>query len=197
MNRISTPTRRTLLLGGLALLAGCDHQPPRASFKGVDLTDATYGRDFHLKDRDGRERSLADWRGKMVLLHFGFTQCPDACPTVLVRAAQIRAQLGKDADKLQVLFVTLDPERDSPEVLSNYTKAFDPSFVALWGDPQTTRTVADDFKVFFKKVPTGSSYTLDHSLLTYGFDPQGKLRVALRHAQSAEECAHDLRQLIA
>jgi protein SCO1/2 len=196
MTRIATPTRRTLLLGGLALLAGCDHQP-RASFKGVDLTDATYGRDFHLKDREGRERSLADWRGKVVLLHFGFTQCPDACPTVLVRAAQIRSQLGKDADKLQVLFVTLDPERDTPELISNYTQAFHPSFLALWGDLQSTRSVADEFKVIYKKVPTGSSYTLDHSLLTYAFDPAGKLRVALRHAQPPEDCAHDLRQLLA
>jgi len=196
MNHNATPTRRTLLLGGLALLAGCDHQP-RASFKGVDLTDASYGRDFRLQDREGRERTLADWRGKLVLLHFGFTQCPDACPTVLARAAQTRSLLGKDADKLQVLFVTLDPERDSPEVLSNYTRAFDPGAVALWGDAQATRTVADDFKVFYKKVPTGSSYTLDHSLLTYAFDPKGRLRVALRHAQPAEECAHDLRQLLA
>jgi protein SCO1/2 len=191
-----TTTRRTLLLGGLALLAGCDTQP-RASFKGVDLTDATYGRDFKLQDGQGRVRTLADFRGKVVLLHFGFTQCPDACPTVLVRAAQIRSQLGKDADKVQVLFVTLDPERDTPELITNYTKAFDPSFVGLWGNPEATRTVADDFKVFFKKVPTGSSYTLDHSLLTYAFDPKGRLRVALRHAQGPEDCAHDLRQILA
>ncbi len=198
MNRFSPSTRRTLLLGGLAaLLAGCDHQPPRASFKGVDLTDATYGRDFRLKDRDGRERSLADWRGRMVLLHFGFTQCPDACPTALARAAQIRSLLGKDGGKLQVLFVTLDPERDSPQVITNYTAAFDPSFVALWGDAKATRAVADEFKVFYKKVPTGSSYTLDHSLLSYAFDPEGRLRVALRHAQAAEDCANDLRQLLA
>jgi protein SCO1/2 len=190
------PTRRALLLGGLALLAGCDHHP-RASFKGVDLSDATYGRDFRLKDAQGRERTLADYRGKVVLLHFGFTQCPDACPTALARAAQIRTLLGKNADKLQVLFVTLDPERDSPEMLKAYTAAFDPSFVALSGDLQATKATADSFKVFFRKVPTGSSYTLDHSLLSYVFDPEGHLRVALRHNMSAEDCANDLRQLLA
>ena len=202
MNRIVLPadapatTRRTLLLGGLALLAGCDHQP-RASFKGVDLTDATYGRDFHLKDAQGRERTLADFHGKVVLLHFGFTQCADACPTLLARSVQIRKLLGKDADKLQVVFVTLDPERDTPELLKAYTTAFDPSFVALSGDPEATRAMAANFKVFFRKVPAGSAYSLDHSLLSYAFDPEGHLRVALRYNMAAEDCVQDLHQLLA
>jgi len=195
MNPLIHPTRRTLLLGGLALLAGCDHQP-RASFKGVDLSDATYKGEFHLRDAQGRQRSIADYRGRVVLLHFGFTQCPDACPTALARAVQIRALLGHDADLLQVLFVTLDPERDKPEMLKAYTAAFDPSFVPLFGDLQTTKQTADNFKVFYRKVPTGSSYTLDHSLLSYAFDPNGQLRVALRHNMAAEDCAHDLRQLL-
>ena len=189
-------TRRTLLLGGLALLAGCDTQA-RVAFKGVDLSDATYGGDFRLKDAQGRERTLADFRGKIALVHFGFTQCPDACPTALARAAEIRKLLGKDADKLQVLFITLDPERDAPQVISAYTAAFDPSFVALSGDVKTTKAVADNFKVFYRKVPTGSSYTMDHSLLTYAFDPKGRLRLALRHSQSAQDSANDLRQLLA
>jgi protein SCO1 len=196
MNRLTTPTRRTVLLGGLALLAGCDHQP-RASFKGVDLADATYKGEFRLKDAQGRERTIADYRGRVVLLHFGFTQCPDACPTALARAAQIRTLFGKDADKLQVLFVTLDPERDTPQMLKAYTAAFDPTFVSLSGDLQATKATADNFKVFYRKVSTGSSYTLDHSLLSYAFDPEGRLRVALRHNMAAEDCANDLRQLLA
>jgi protein SCO1/2 len=196
MNRLTTPTRRTVLLGGLALLAGCDHQP-RASFKGVDLADATYKGEFRLKDAQGRERTIADYRGRVVLLHFGFTQCPDACPTALARAAQIRGLLGKDRDLLQVLFVTLDPERDKPEMLKAYTAAFDPTFVPLFGDLETTKKTADSFKVFYRKVPTGSSYTLDHSLLSYAFDPNGVLRVALRHNMAAADCVQDLRQLLA
>jgi protein SCO1/2 len=195
MNRITPPTRRTLLLGGLALLAGCDHQP-RASFKGVDLTDATYTGQFRLRDAAGKERTIEDYRGRVVLLHFGFTQCPDACPTALARAVQIRSLMGKDGQLLQVLFVTLDPERDTPDMMKAYTAAFDPSFVALSGDPQVTKKTADNFKVFYRKVPTGSSYTMDHSLLSYAFDPNGKLRVALRHNMAAEDCVHDLRQLL-
>jgi protein SCO1/2 len=196
MNSLTHPTRRSLLLGGLALLAGCDHQP-RASFKGVDLSDATYSGEFRLKDAQGKERTIADYRGRVVLLHFGFTQCPDACPTALARAVQIRSLLGHDGDLLQVLFVTLDPERDKPEMLKAYTAAFDPAIVPLSGDAQATKKTADNFKVFFRKVPTGSSYTLDHSLLSYAFDPKGQLRVALRHNMAAEDCAHDLRQLLA
>jgi protein SCO1/2 len=194
-NSMTSPTRRTLLLGGLAMLAGCEHRAP-PSFKGVDLSDATYHGEFRLKDPQGQERTIADYRGRVVHLHFGFTQCPDACPTALARAAQIRALMGKDADLLQVLFVTLDPERDKPEMLKAYTAAFDPSFIPLWGDPQTTRTTAENFHVFYRKVATGSSYTLDHSLLSYAFDPKGELRVALRHNMPAEDCMHDLRQLL-
>lgn len=195
MTDLTSPTRRTLLLGGLALLGGCDHQP-RAVFKGVDLADATYKGEFRLKDPQGKERTIADYRGRVVLLHFGFTQCPDACPTALARAAQIHSMLGKDGDLLQVLFVTLDPERDTPQMLKAYTATFDPSFIPLTGDLQATRTTADNFRVFYRKVPTGSSYTLDHSLLSYAFDPNGVLRVALRHNMSAEDCVHDLRQLL-
>jgi protein SCO1/2 len=193
----SLSTRRSLLLGGVALLAGCGNSQAGVAFKGVDLSDASYTGEFRLKDAQGRERTIADFRGKIALVHFGFTQCPDACPTALARAAEIRKLLGKDADKLQVLFITLDPERDSPQVISAYTAAFDPSFVALSGDVKTTKAVADNFKVFYRKVPTGSSYTMDHSLLTYAFDPKGRLRLALRHSQSAQDAANDLRQLLA
>lgn len=190
-------SRRAALLGALATLvsvSACqDKAPP---LHGVDLTGAPYGRDFALKDPDGRVRHLADFRGKAVMLFFGFTQCPDVCPTALTRAAAVRQLLGKDANHLQVLFVTLDPERDSPEVLRSYTAAFDPGFLGLWTDLPGTAAVAKDFKVYFEKMPTGSSYTLDHSTLSYLFDPQGKLRVAVRHEMSAADVAADVRQLL-
>jgi protein SCO1/2 len=192
----AAPTRRALLLGGLALLAGCDHEP-RTAFKGVDLTEVSYGRDFQLKDAQGRVRTLADYRGKVVLLHFGFTMCPDACPTALTRAAQIRSLLGPDADKLQVLFVTLDPDRDTPQVISAYTAAFDPSFVGLSGDAAATRAAAEQFRVIYRKVPTGDSYTVDHSTLAYAFDSEGHLRLGLRHSEAPQDCVHDLRQIMA
>ncbi|QNK69531.1 SCO family protein [Variovorax sp. PAMC26660] len=198
--RAGVPLRRRnllLLAGGLAALsvAGCDKVLP-ASFNGVDISGAKYAQDFRLTDPDGHERTLADYKGKAVMMFFGFTQCPDVCPTALVRAAEIRRLLGADGERLQVIFVTVDPERDSPVVLKAYTQAFDPSFIGLYGDMQRTSETAKDFKVFYKKVPTGSSYTMDHSAFSYVFDPKGKIRLVLRHEQSAEECAQDLRQIL-
>ncbi|MET3394837.1 protein SCO1/2 [Variovorax sp. 1140] len=199
-NESHPPTRRRLLLcaGGLAAvasLAGCDRLLPER-FNGVDITGANYAQDFRLTDADGRERTLADFKGKAVMVFFGFTQCPDVCPTALVRAAEIRKMLGADGERLQVIFVTVDPERDSPVVLKAYTQAFDPSFIGLYGDMQRTSQTAKDFKVFYRKVPTGSSYTMDHSAFSYVFDPKGKIRIVLRHEQSAQECADDLRRLL-
>jgi protein SCO1/2 len=181
------------------LLGGCNRAGDAAApgFRGIDLTGAAYGRDFRLTDADGRARSLADYKGKAVLLYFGFTQCPDVCPTALIRAAKVKQLLGAEGDKLQVIFITVDPERDTPEVIKAYTAAFDPSFIGLYGDAKRTRETADEFKVYYKQVPTGSSYTMDHSALSYVFDPQGRLRLALRHEQTAEDYAHDLRQLLA
>ncbi|WP_295981068.1 SCO family protein [uncultured Variovorax sp.] len=192
--------RRRLLIcaGGLAAaasLAGCDRLLP-ARFNGVDITGANYAQDFRLTDADGRERTLADFKGKAVMMFFGFTQCPDVCPTALVRAAEIKKMLGADGERLQVIFVTVDPERDSPVVLKAYTQAFDPSFIGLYGDMQRTSQTAKDFKVFYRKVPTGSSYTMDHSAFSYVFDPKGKIRIVLRHEQSAQECADDLRRIL-
>lgn len=180
-------------------MAGCNRTGDAAApgFRGIDLTGAPYGRDFRLTDADGHERTLANYKGKAVLLYFGFTQCPDVCPTALIRAAEVRKLLGADGDKLQVIFITVDPERDTPEVIKAYTAAFDPSFIGLYGDAKRTRETADEFKVYYKQVPTGSSYTMDHSALSYAFDPQGRLRLALRHEQTAEDYAHDLRQLLA
>ena len=180
-------------------IAGCNRAGDAAApgFRGIDLTGAPYGRNFRLTDADGRERTLADYKGKAVLMYFGFVQCPDVCPTALIRAAKVKQLLGADGDKLQVIFITIDPERDTPEVIKAYTAAFDPSFIGLYGDAKRTRETADEFKVYYKQVPTGSSYTLDHSALSYAFDPQGRLRLALRHEQTAEDYAHDLRQLLA
>lgn len=180
-------------------IAGCNRAGDAAApgFRGIDLTGAPYGRNFRLTDADGRERTLADYKDKAVLMYFGFVQCPDVCPTALIRAAKVKQLLGADGDKLQVIFITVDPERDTPEVIKAYTAAFDPSFIGLYGDAKRTRETADEFKVYYKQVPTGSSYTMDHSALSYAFDPQGRLRLALRHEQTAEDYAHDLRQLLA
>lgn len=191
--------RRQWLAAVLALpLVGCDRTQgaPAPRFRGLDLTGAAYGRDFRLLDPQGRERRLADFRGRAVLLYFGFTQCPDVCPTALIRAADVRRLLGPDRDRLQVVFITVDPERDTPAVLQAYTAAFDPAFLGLSGSLARTRETADEFKVYYRKVPTGRSYTMDHSALSYVFDPQGRLRLALRHEQTAEDYAHDIRQVL-
>jgi len=196
MNKIFS--RRMLLTAtalGALTLAGCERKS-RASYHGIDLTGATYAVDFQLTAPDVVERTLADFRGKVVMVFFGFTQCPDVCPTALARAAEVKHLLGADGERLQVLFVTIDPERDTPQMLQAYTEAFDPSFIGLFSDLQHTAQVANDFKVYYKKVETGSSYTMDHTSLTYVYDPQGKLRLALRHAQTAQEYADDLRTLL-
>lgn len=196
------PARRLVTLAGLALLApavfglsGCD-KPVAPVFNGIDLTGAAYAKDFRLTDVDGKVRTLADFKGQVVVMFFGFTQCPDVCPTALARAVAIKELLGGKGKNLQVLFVTVDPERDSPPVLKAYLKAFDPGFLGLYGDMQQTRQTADAFKVYYKKMPTGASYTMDHSTLSYVFDRSGSLRLALRHNQSAQEFADDLRQLL-
>ncbi len=153
-----------LLLVSFSVLSGCNRTDGAATpaFKGMDITGANYGKDFRLTDVDGRERTLTDFKGKAVLLYFGFVQCPDVCPTALARAVETRRLLGAQGERLQVIFVTVDPERDTAAILKEYMAAFDPSFLALSGDAQRTRETADHFKVYYKKVPTGESYTLDH-----------------------------------
>lgn len=188
-------TRRTALrLIVLALAAGCGES--KHKFESIDVSGADWGQDFHLRDPQGRARTLADFRGKAVLVFFGFTQCPDVCPTALARAAEVKRLLGDDAARLQVIFVTIDPERDPPSVLNDYTHAFDPSFLGLWGDASATQAAARDFKVYYRKVPTGASYTMDHSTISYAFDPSGQLRLAIQHSQSAASVAADLRALL-
>jgi protein SCO1/2 len=186
---------------GLPLLSGCDRLKDmvgvNSPFKGIDVTGAPYGHGFSLPDMNGVPRTLADYQGQVVMLYFGFVQCPDVCPTALSRASQVMELLGPEqAARLQVLFVTVDPERDTPELLRDYMAAFDPRFVALRGDAQATRATADAFKVYYKQVPTGSTYTMDHTALSYLFDPQGRFRVALRHEQTAADYAHDVRALL-
>lgn len=192
--------RRAMAAAGVALclvgIAGCDKPPATAAFHGVDLTGSRDANDFRLKDPQGRERTLADFRGKAVMLFFGFTQCPDVCPTALLRAAEVKRLLGADGHRLQVLFVTIDPERDTPKVLGEYTAAFDPDFMGLYGTPEQTDATARAFKAYYRKVPTGASYTMDHSALSYVYDPQGHIRLALRHNLSAQEVAADLRQIL-
>jgi len=190
--------QRRRLIGGLAalVLAGCERAQDTA-FHALDITGADYAQDFRLQDPDGRTRTLADFRGRAVLVFFGFTQCPDVCPTALARAAEVMQLLGDDARRLQVIFVTVDPERDTPELLRAYTAAFHPSFLGLHADLETTAATAKAFKVFYRKVPTGSSYTMDHTALSYTYDPQGRLRLAVRHESPAAEVAADIARLLA
>ncbi|MCD2515373.1 SCO family protein [Massilia sp. G4R7] len=192
--------RRQLLLAGLLgctlLLGACDRNTP-PSFHGNDVTGASIGKDFRLTDPDGKERTLADFRGKVVAVFFGYTQCPDVCPTALSRAVEVKRLLGKDdAERLQVVFITVDPERDTPEVLKAYTAAFDPTFLGLYGTPERTAETARSFAAMYRKVPTGSSYSMDHTASSYIYDPQGRLRLQLAHALGAQEYAADIRTLL-
>lgn len=183
-----------------AALAACDRLSGASGspgFKGIDITGAPYGQGFSLTDFNGQPRTLADFQGRVVMLYFGFVQCPDVCPTALTRAVAVMEQLGPQAAQVQLLFVTVDPERDTPELLREYMAAFDPSFMALTGTDEEIKTAADAFRVYYKKIPTGSSYTMDHTALTYLFDRQGRLRVALRHEQNVDDYAADIRSLLA
>ena len=190
-----------LAAGAAGLLSGCDRlspggQPATPSFKGIDITGADYARGFSLTDFNGQTRTLADFKGRVVMLYFGFVQCPDVCPTALTRAAAVMERLGPQSSDLQVVFVTVDPERDTPELLREYMAAFHPSFLALTGNAEQIAQTAKDFRAFYKKVPTGSSYTMDHTALSYLFDRQGRIRVALRHEQTADDYTADIRALL-
>jgi protein SCO1/2 len=155
-----------------------------------------YGRALELADVTGKTRRLEDFRGQAVVLFFGFTQCPDVCPTTLAQIAGAVKQLGPDAEKVRTLFVSVDPERDTPQALSQYVATFDPRIVALRGDLEATRKVAKEFKIYFEKRKQGDSYTVDHSAQTYVIDPQGRLRLLVRHERIAEDLPHDLQQIL-
>jgi len=184
-----------LLLLVCLFLAHCT----KPAFHASDISNADYARDFTLNDTGGVRRTLADYRGKVVVVFFGYTHCPDVCPTTMARLARARKLLGTDADRVQVLFVTLDPDRDTPQLLSRYVPAFDPSFVGLTGSKQQIEAAAREFKVFFAKVdgPTPDSYTLDHSSGCFVFDPRGHVRLFVRDSTEPDQIAADLKRLLA
>lgn len=187
-----------LLLAIAALL--CTPAPAFAqspAFAGQAVPHAA-GRDFRLADADGRERSLADFRGKVVLLFFGFTSCPDVCPTELARLAELLRLLGERAERVQVLFITLDPERDTPALLRDYMRAFDARFLALRGDERRTAAAAEEFRVFYRRLEGSAPgrYTLEHSSYIHAIDPQGNLRLRFTGAMPVEAMLADVRRLL-
>lgn len=200
-------TLRVLLPGGsvlrwvataacLALLAAC--RPASPTFESIDITGAPYAQGFRLTDATSTVRTLADYKGKIVVVFFGFTQCPDVCPTTLSKLVEVKSQLGADGDKLQPVFITIDPERDTRQVIANYIPAFDPAFVGLTGTSAEVAETAKDFKVFYQKVAgqTPTSYTMDHTAGIFVFDTTGRIRLFVRHEQSAESIASDVRKLL-
>ncbi|MFM6999701.1 MAG: SCO family protein [Limnohabitans sp.] len=189
------------LLGGFVLtallaLGGCGQDKP--AFHGVDITGADYAQGWALADHNGQERTLKDFAGKAVIVFFGYTQCPDVCPTSMQELAEVKRLLGKDGDRLQGVFITVDPERDTAELLKSYMSNFDPSFVALRPTPEQLPQVAKDFKIYFKKVEgkTPTSYTLDHSAGSFTFDPQGRVRLYNRYGSGAQALAEDVKILL-
>lgn len=187
--------RAVLALVLAVLLAACAPD----QFRATDITGASFAREFQLTGHDGKPRSLTDFKGKVVVLFFGYTQCPDVCPTALAQFSQAAKQLGADADRVQILFVTVDPERDTQEVLSHYVPAFDSRFLGLYGDAEATARTAKEFKVIFQKQPgkTPEAYAMDHSAGTYVFDREGRVRLFVRHDQSVDDLVHDIRLLLA
>ena len=183
--------------GATGLLSACSDKAPK--FAAIDVTGADYARDFSLTDHNGQARSLKDFKGKVVVLFFGFTQCPDVCPTSMNELAEVKKMLGKDGDRLQGLFVTVDPERDTPEVLKAYMGNFDPSFLALYTTtPEQLAALAKDYKVYYKKVDgkTPTSYTMDHSAGSYVYDTEGKLRLYTRYGTGVQPLVDDIKLLL-
>lgn len=178
------------------IVAGCAKEGPK--FDASDITGASFGGDFALQDPQGRTRTLEDFRGKVVVMFFGYTNCPDVCPATLASLAQAMKELGSRADRVQVLFVTVDPARDTPALLAKYVPAFDPRFLGLRGDDAATAKVAKEFRVLYNKVPgaTPGSYTVDHSAGSYVFDPKGRLRLYVANGQGPDVFAHDIGLLL-
>ena len=188
--------RKLLAFVAAAVLAACGADAPK--FKSTDITGADFGKELSLTGHDGKARTLADFRGKAVVLFFGYTHCPDICPTTLADVAGVMKKLGKDAARVQVLFVTLDPERDTPEVLAKYVPAFDPAFLGLIGDAAATQRAAKEFRIFYEKRPGNApgAYTVDHSGQSYVIDPQGRLRLFVRFDRIGIDLADDLHTLL-
>lgn len=185
-----------LVAAAVTGLSACS--PDKPAFKGVDITGADYAKDFALADPHGQTRSIKDFAGKVVVVFFGYTQCPDVCPTTLQELQEVRRLLGADGEKLQAVFVTVDPERDTSELLKSYMANFDPSFVALRPTPEQLQPLLKDFKIYAKKVEgkTATSYTMDHSAQSYLYDPQGRLRLYNRYGSGAQAVADDARLLL-
>ena len=191
IGRMQVATRLLRALSIALVAVACTQQGPPS-------TGSSFGRDFALHDHNGNDRTLADFRGKAVVVFFGYTECPDVCPTTLASLAEAMKELGPDADRVQVLFITVDPERDTAELLSKYVPAFDPRFLGLRGSAEETERTAKEFRVRYQKQPGTSrgGYTMDHSLGTFIFDPQGRLRLHAQLAQGPDVFAHDLRELL-
>jgi protein SCO1/2 len=189
---------RACFLAGIALclLIACSQQHP--SFNATDITGADFGKGFSLTDHTGKRRTLADFRGKIVAIFFGYTQCPDVCPTTMADMVQVKQSLGADGDKLQVLFISVDPERDTQQVLSEYVPGFDPSFIGLRGTAEETAQVAKEYKVFYRKVEgkTPTSYTVDHTAGVYVHDREGRLRLFIKYGMPVDAIADDLKKLL-
>ncbi|MBX9872548.1 MAG: SCO family protein [Burkholderiaceae bacterium] len=196
--RLLRSTLLAVLAGGALLLGACS-EGGKASFNAIDVTGADYAKDFALTDHNGQARTLKDFQGKIVVMFFGYTQCPDVCPTSMTELAAVKKLLGSDGEKVQGLFVTIDPERDTPEIMKSYMANFDPSFLALYAaSPDQLAAVAKDYKVYYKKVDgkTPTSYTMDHSAGMYIYDTQGRLRLYSRYGSGAGALADDIRLLL-
>jgi protein SCO1/2 len=183
-----------LLFAASVVLGGCERGASGPSFRATDVTGAEFGRDIQLNDFNGQPRKLSDFRGKAVAVFFGYTHCPDVCPTTLAELASAIRKMGPEGEKVEVLFITADPERDTPEVLKQYVTSFNPRFLGLRGSPEETAQIAREFKVIIQKNASGGAgnYTVDHSSGTYLYDPQGRLRVYVSYGQGADVFAHDL-----
>ncbi|MFO1219011.1 MAG: SCO family protein [Burkholderiaceae bacterium] len=209
MKRLLPSACLLLSMAVLGALGGCEKKPEpgtesavpvkRSAFRSIDITGAEYARNIELPDADGKTRTLADFKGRVVVVFFGYTQCPDVCPTTMTELSEVRRALGADADKLQGVFVTVDPERDTPPVLKAYVDNFNAGFVGLRGNAEQTKQVAKEFKVFYAKVPgrSESTYTIDHTAGAYVFDPQGRIRLFSRHGAGAKALEEDIRALLA
>ena len=194
--RVSSFARLAGVVAAVMLLGACT--PPEPVFRSTDITGADYGKTLQLTDHHGQARTLADFKGKVVTIFFGYTQCPDVCPTALSGMSEVMQQLGPDGDKVQVLFVTVDPERDTPALLAEYVPVFDKRFLGLYGTPEKIAEVAKDFRVFYRKSgDLEGHYTIDHSAGTYVFDPQGRLRLYVKHAETPDVIAADIKALLA
>ena len=189
---------RRLVLFSLAVLALAACSPDKPKFNGIDITGADYAQDFTLTDHNNQRRSLSDFKGKVVVVFFGYTQCPDVCPTSMTELAEVKRLLGGDADKLQGVFVTVDPARDTTDVLKAYMTNFDPTFVAFVPTPDELADVAKRFKIYYKKQDgkTPTSYTMDHSAGSYVYDTQGRVRLYSRYGSGAKVLAQDIQTLL-